>query len=145
MAQEGEQFKHTAALRFVEEIDFFDNTAQGAELQVHVATPDDLILDENTDDFVIANWLRNVTEVYLRYSELVNGEEGIPVLQTTMYRVSEHGFHEYKPIGESDYELELEFQVLIEQANNSLFDFMEIEQTINFYEKIGAMKLYPFE
>lgn len=141
MAQEGFEFQHTAALRFVEEIDLLDNKARGDDMQAHIVIPADFVIDNTTDAFEIADWLRNTEEVYLRFTSTITKSTYI----TTMYRVSEHGFHEYKPIGQTNFELELEFQLLLDQANNSMFDYMEIEKTIEFYEKIGAMKLYPFE
>ena len=140
MAQEGLEFQHTAALRFVEEIDFIDSKARGDDMQVHIPIPADLVLDETTDAFVVAEWLRGTEEVYLRYTHQSDEKP-----TTTMYRVSEEGFHEYTPIGETDFELELEFQLLMERAQNSMLDYMEIEMTIDFYEKVGAMKLFPFE
>jgi len=140
MAQEGLEFKHTVAFRFVEEIDLIDNEARGDDLEIHITAPGGLVLDESTDALVIAEWLRDTKEVYLRY---MHQTDGIPT--TTMYRVSKQGFHQYTPIGETDFELELEFQFLMERAKNNMLDYMEIEMTIDFYEKIGQMKLYPFE
>lgn len=140
MAQEGLDFRPTASFRLVERIT--ENTnANSRNMDIHFIAPDGMVLDDNVNELEVAEWLRDCNEIYIKSSSI--GEDHNFV--TVMYRISSEGVQEYIPFGDTDLELEIELQFLMDKLMNSHLDFMEAELVIDFYENIGKMELYPFE
>jgi len=134
-AQEGLEFKKTVGFRLVDDIDE-NSRPVGDEMQIRFILPEDLDLDDTTDELTILDWVTNIKELYIVHRKAT---------ETLYYRVSEEGMQEYEPIGESIGELEIEFEYFMDTQTGDRLGYMETIVAADFYKRLGTMKFYPFD